>query len=94
MTFLSVDGEMPLRDQLHDCERQLVALALSVSNGRVNEAASRLGIHRGHLHRRMKALGLTVKSAAQPAVSADPVDVTLGDLEQRLRAREAGGDLK
>jgi transcriptional regulator of acetoin/glycerol metabolism len=44
---------------IEDCERQLLSDALAATQGRVEEAAKRLGLGRATLYRKLSALGLS-----------------------------------
>jgi two-component system nitrogen regulation response regulator NtrX len=50
--------DVGLTDTLDQCERELIARALSVSRGNVAEAARRLLTDRANLYRRMRRLGI------------------------------------
>lgn len=86
---LFVNEGKPMHVQLQECERQLIADALAATSWNITRTASRLGIHRGHLHRRMKALGVTRERRSE-IEAADSTANDLFSLESKLRAREAG----
>jgi transcriptional regulator with GAF, ATPase, and Fis domain len=46
------------RDQVEDCERQIILNALAFTKDNVTEAARLLDLERGHFYKKMKALGL------------------------------------
>ena len=52
-------GEKPLRELLEDHERALLRAALAQEGGNIAAAARLVGMDRGNLHRRLRALGLT-----------------------------------
>jgi two-component system nitrogen regulation response regulator NtrX len=58
--------DVALSDTLDQYERELIARALSVSQGNVAEAARRLQTDRANLYRRMRRLGI------EPPLKADP----------------------
>ncbi len=51
-------GERPLRELLEDHERALLRAALEKEGGNIAAAARLLGMDRGNLHRRLRALGV------------------------------------
>ncbi len=52
-------GHLPLRDARDAVERDLIQEALSEHGGNVTHTARDLGVERTHLHKRIKALGVT-----------------------------------
>jgi transcriptional regulator with GAF, ATPase, and Fis domain len=84
---ITVSVGQPYTDQMRACKRSLVLHALGETNGNVKAAARRLGMDRGNLYRVMKELAIVVRRRADG--TTDQVDEVFGDLEQRLRAREA-----
>lgn len=91
MMFFHVREDSTLHNQLLDAERHFIVESLH-THGSVAKSARALGMHRGHLYKRMQALRITTPTVnrAQLARLSDPVVAELGDIERRLRQREAG----
>ncbi len=52
----------PLRDMLDDVERDLLTRAIEHNDGHMTRTAEELGLERSHLYKKVRALGLTVRS--------------------------------
>ena len=50
--------DKPFRDQVEDCEREIILHALAYTKDNVTEAARLLDLERGHFYKKMKALGI------------------------------------
>jgi DNA-binding NtrC family response regulator len=50
--------DKPFREQVEDCEREIIVHALAFTKDNVTEAARLLDLERGHFYKKMKALGL------------------------------------
>jgi len=50
---------LPLRQARDALERDLIQAALKRNEGNVTRAAAELGLERTHLHKRIKAIGLS-----------------------------------
>ena len=55
---LLVSASHGLKDATDDFERDYIARTIRQAGGNMTEAASRLGLERSHLYKKMKALGL------------------------------------
>lgn len=94
LMFFHVREDSTLQNQLLDAERHFIVESLH-THGSVAKSARALGMHRGHLYKRMQALRITtptVNRAQRARVGGgDPVVEELGAIEQRLRQHEEGG---
>jgi two-component system nitrogen regulation response regulator NtrX len=52
-------GDKTLKEVREEAERQYILTSLANCNGKISQAAKKLGIERTNLHKKMKALGIT-----------------------------------